>query len=243
MKWLAAVCVLLLGISNARADSAWNREVLVQSARVDLDGDGRREHIRLRPVKYRLNNRWENSKYRLLVNEQVIWDWGNNTRGFYIANIDRRDRYKEIIVSSSDGSDWASERLFAFMGKRIRRVNREPLSSLTFKGNGFVTTWGWQGFWGSEETYRLNEQHTLTWLPRRFYPVRGALVSPRLLKPMALHQYQQINTLIRMLPAGLPVKITRSDLRDWYEVRAPHGTRGWVTLEELQDHLKVTMAG
>lgn len=237
-KSVLMLCVLATLARCGWADSAWN--VNVRAAQVDLDGDGRRENIRLVRFKTRASgsNFWQTGAYRLMVNDQVIFDnavdpSGAGVDGFYIADINRRDRFKEIVVSTEQAGGYYGAQIFAYIGKKLRRVHRKMLRDAEFKGNGIVTETNWNGFWASKETYRLNARHTLTYLPQKFHRVG---IKTKLDKALALHPYRQINDVTRVLRFATKVEITRSDL-SWYEIRAPHGTRGWITERELLAHM------
>lgn len=237
-RWALMLCALAALGNCGWADSAWERDKLVMAAQVDLDGDGRRENIRLAPFKTRRSDSdyWDASYYRLTVNEKVIFRANlDKIEGFYIADINRRDRYKEIVVNFSGPSGSSGEEIFAYVGTKLRRVHQGVLSDLKFKGNGIVIATRWIDPWSTSDTYRLNARHTLTYLPQKFHRVG---LKTRLFKALALHSYQQINSIKRVLPVGTSVEITRSDRQGWFEIRARHGTRGWITRDEIDAHMR-----
>jgi hypothetical protein len=234
MKWFGLCCLATSLADGAHAASVWKPEARVREARVDLDGDGKREHIRIAAFRVKTDGVWQDGPFRLTVNGQTIFGEGWDASRFRIADIDRRDRYKEILVDCSEPSGGFNGLLFSYVNKKLGRMHKDELVGPEFPGNGIVVEGYWHGFWASKERHRLNSRHKLTRIPQKFHRVG---IRSRLQKPLALHPYRDVTRVTRVLPHNMKVVIVRSDRESWYEIRAPHGTRGWITEAELTAHM------
>lgn len=220
--------------SVAHADSAWNENSLCMNIKADITGDGKPERIRLEPF-VRIVAPDASSPYRetlhyfrLSVNDTFIYDasdWtGEAVSTMRLANIDKRDGVKEIVVRFPDG-EWNVERIYWFDGKSIRRVTREPLMWISFPGDGRVLK---RFYTGSpiipQVTYDLQRDHTLRRRKQRYYKVR---IDKTVKESFPIYSRPGIHR-IAMLRPGTKVRILKSDLGDWLYVRAGRRTYGWM---------------
>jgi hypothetical protein len=108
--------------------------VYVRSAVVDLNGNGKRENIRID-----IEKGYGPSKYTLHVGRvSVKGRLSEGVDGFQIVDINSADGYKEIAVRAQGPSDWLSYHLYWYDGKRIRDLGQVPGGWAKFPGNGSV---------------------------------------------------------------------------------------------------------
>lgn len=244
----AAVAALVLsgkGNNAANADSAWDRSKAVKATQIDLDGDGRLETIKLTLFRKVVGNAYGYSnKYRLTVNGQHIFDHMDtgNIYGFYIADINRADRYKEIVVHGLVYPDFNGGRIYAFIGRKLHRVSTHVGVWETFQGDGTVRALSHQGFWAASLIYKLNNKHKLVFVPQPFYEVG---IKSKVHKPLPLHPHPHSKKISAVLPVGRKVAIVKSDLKGWYLIRSAGGSQGWVQEQGVLAHLRggIVVAG
>lgn len=237
--FLIAVASCFLPASNAWAESAWDTNKAVMQVAVDINGDGLPEKIRLTPLGERdKSGRWFfGGAFRLSVNGQTIFDRlqdAETIRGFYLADIDRTDRYKEIVIHAFVPSDYFSSMVYRYDGQKLRRVGRLAGEWAVFRGNGTVLESHWRDFWRFKLKYVLRSNHTLALVPRKFYPVR---IAGTVVKPLPLYARRGGETVVASLPVGRKVKIVKSDLKGWYLIQSVKGSRGWAQEDEVSSDL------
>ena len=214
----------------AQVERASKSSGAARSASVDLDGDGKKESIRLAPA----SNREEEGRYRLWVGSQPISGALDGMAGlsFYIIDIDRADRYKEIVVQQDDLALNFDSKIYWFDGRALRLAGSISGIEALYKGDGVVSEQRWRVFWTSTDTYRLNRARKLVKTPRLFYAVnKKATVD----KSLPLRGTRGSSKTKATLQVGTKVTVVKSDLKGWFLVRAQNGTQGWVAQNELLD--------
>lgn len=213
-----AACALLL----ACVVSAAEPPPYVMFQNKDLNGDGKREAIRL------VADKQKRGAYILTVNGQQLRDrCSDHVSGFRIIDIDRRDRYKEVAVYSHSDGDYNYTALYWYDGTHLHRVG--GVGDLTVLGNGTVIDGQWMGFWEREQKCVLDRQHRLRDIAQALYKVdKGGMT----LAPFKLYKSRDYKRVAVTVPRGTWVRVLycdcRGDHRNWnYLVRTDRGVRGW----------------
>lgn len=154
--------------------------------------------------------------------------------GFYLADINRGDRYKEIVVHAFVPSDYFASMVYWYDGHKLHRVGALSGEWATFQGNGVVYESHWNDFWRFNLKYILRSNHTLVLAPQKFYPVRVAGV---VVKPLSLHSQRTRKSVFMSLPVGRKIEIVKSDLKGWYLIQSQGGSRGWAQEEQVSSNL------
>lgn len=195
----------------------------LQSARVDLNGDGKPEDIRLYRKK-------EPSEFDLVINDKVrISDrLDGEIDGFEIVDIDRKDRFREVAVHTEGPSDDDQYLYFWYDGVRLQKsglLARWP----KYLGNGIVLVQQWEGFWGSQNKFVLRKDHTLAEVPQEFYSVG---CTPTVRRPLGLLQRRN-GTPLANLRVGSKITVLLGDKKGWFLVQSENDLVGWVREEDL----------
>ena len=231
--WVGAIHLVSLAssalIATADAEDLWGGSKIFKSAKIDLDGDGQKETIKwVRLVEKTKLSTYNNGKYRLTINNQVIFDAGYlspSSDGFYIVDIDRSDKYKELVVPTFVYPDGSGGMIYEFKNGRLGRVSSDVVERPIFVGNGTIKEHQWQGFWDATFYRKLNSNHKLVAVPQKFYEVG---FQSKVIKPTPLHAYRQPNKIIFTVPVGRRVKVVKTDLKGWYQIAAGNGKFGWI---------------
>lgn len=242
--WILICLGSLSGL--ARADSAWDRNKLVFAAKIDLDGDGRKEEIRLQNFKKKYGERWEVTPvFRLDVNGQSLFDraGGEGIVGFGLANLNRADRWKEIFVCSPTLGDTLSLSLYRWQKGELHRVG--VVDDAVFLGNGRVRCYTSPGgFSSTTYYYRLNSQGKLVEVPQRLYRLeiyRNDQKKEQWVeasKPLFLRSKPKKGKVSATFSKGTRFHILYTDLKDWYFVRSLQGTTGWLDVSQIYRGVK-----
>jgi len=221
MRSVKALLVCIIVLASSVVSSA-DEKRLMWNAKVDLNGDGKPETIRL--VKL------EAGRFRLSINQDTVEGiLGDEAEGFYIADVDKSDKYREVVVYTPGPSDDHEHVFFWFDGKRIRKMGR-LMRGLKFLGNGIVLANDWMGFWIITRKYVLTKDRNLVEVPQEFYYVG---VTGKVFKPLTLYRTRQTKQVLATLRVGSEAEIILSDGKGWYLVKSENRLLGWVKEESL----------
>lgn len=212
----------------------------MKKARLDLNGDGKLESVRLEVFKEKSGNRWYPSNvYRLWVNNQSVWGKGyGNVLGFGLADLQKADRFKEIMVVSQFQDPYTIH-LLRFDGHKLRRVSELNRGFAYFYGDRRVNwTIDVGGFWQATTRYRLRRGH-LQLVPRDLYPIGQKAI---LTQPVALHRTRWSKKGFKILPRGRSVTVVKGTLNGYYLV-CSESDWGWVTEEQTGSMNGLRFAG
>ena len=223
--WIV-IGVVFLHSFSASADSAWNWNSRTMNAHADITGDGKPETIRLQSFGIKQEGRWYGDCYfRLAVNNRYIYD-SENVTGFILCDINRHDRWKEIVVGlDCEFGDRDGYMIYRFNGKSMHRVTQRPLERLKFFGDGRVqVNQGVNELFFVLVPYDLQRNHTLRRRNQKYYAVG---INETVKEPFPIYS-RPGNKKIAMLRIGTKVRILNSDLGNWLYIRAGRSTYGWM---------------
>ena len=235
----------------AQAYSAWPNSMATTKASIDLNGDGKKDKISLQNIAGKGSR-----KYKLIVNGKPLYDHiasGMGDPKFIIANINRKSRYKEIVVST-EGVDHGltNKNIYWYNGRNIRRVGSFGESWTDYIGNGTVKFTDFRIFWDCHRTFKLNTQHRLIETSKQPGVELAASSDEELFKikrPLALRKRPRKTGNVALLSVGMKVEVTKADLKEyisnggqyrsdnWFYVKAGNGKSGWMREDETLSHI------
>jgi hypothetical protein len=206
------------------------------STQIDLNGDGKEDKITLvcQPG---------DMSYRLGVNNSWIEGQGDHLDGIlYIANIDDRDKYLELVMTESGPSRDGAAYFYYYDGSKLRYMGRIQGGAYAMKidGSGLFsgkTRGSILHTWFYTEQYKLNRQHKLESVPQQYYRMNTVV---RLKAPLTLLEGPGESKKSGVLQEGTFGVITRTDNKQWCEIEGPKGLKGWF---EVQDNLCIKGTG
>lgn len=224
----------------ARARSGEDPQRPVWTLRRDLNDDGKADSIRLTrmPAKDR-KGPYALGSYRLTVNGRtVIEPYPEAQRelvGFYLVDLDRRDRFMEIVVEQRfKDYDGSTACIYWYTGSRLKRVHDATVAWHQFPGNGTATAQlERHGFWAVVGSYRLRgRDHRLVPVPQKWYPVN---VTTPLTKALPLRAAPG-GAVTGTVPPGRKITFLQGDRKGkWYRVRSAGGSQGWIEFQPAHE--------
>jgi len=222
----------------------------VQSAKVDLNGDGTAEEISVSAIPDSYGGFVLNvDKFSI---KGKLWD---NIDGFAIVDVDTSDEYKEIAVHTPGPSDDDGYFIYWYDGKSIKemgRLWRWP----KFFGNGIVLVEDWIGtFWSKIDKYVLNkETRTLRLIPQELYYVG---IETSVIEGFPIYRAKGDSTIITNLKPQSKVMVVLYDppsqhckekphndecFSDWYVIKSEEGIIGWARFASFRNKLYLPWA-
>jgi len=229
---IGLITILFYSLSPLSSCSAFD---FVKDAKVDLNGDGRLDAIRIIETN-------EDGGFTLKINKTIITDSLNaEVDGFIIVDIDTTDIFKEVAVHTPGESDDDEYVIYWYDGKKIYqmgRISRWP----EFSGDGKVLVDDWMGFWRKREIYVLDkESKTLSVIPQEFYYVG---VEAEVKDPFSLNRSRVDEDGVSIVNAGEKIILllyspSKEDLyEDWYQIKTSSGFIGWAKLKTFYEKVK-----
>jgi hypothetical protein len=209
----------------------FNREFR-NSAIDDLNGDSQADNISL-------SSDLQANTFTLKINDASITEklieQGESPQGFYVVDLDKSDRFKEISVSLYGGCDpCGAEYVYSF-DKGIKKVAELPPAP-SYLGNGFVLTHTWSGFWTATTKYALDKKSgTLKEVPQSFYYL-GLAATVKTTFPLYRGQRENTNEVVANLKPGSKILVLAAEYKKepkWYLVKSESGLLGWARVEKL----------
>jgi hypothetical protein len=221
----------------------------------DLNGDGVRDTIVFSTKQDEYDVYTE---YTITVNRRSV---SFPVRDVYemecaVVDIDKRDRVKEIAVTSTGTDDFTENMMFVLDSSGVHSA--PPLTGMVeYRGDGVVAAAKWMGFWSIVEEYQW-DRNGFGWrpMPRDTYDV-GVTVTA--LKGFQLHETRDDDSKVTatVKPRNRfdivscdpsPVCEGRDSDNDngdcdWYMIRLQNGTTGWVRLRDFKAKARIPWAG
>lgn len=228
---------MLLAVPLAHANEP------VMSTSTDLDGDGASEAISMQ---------WKegDARFVLKVGGATLRGGADDkaVRGVSVIDIESGDKWKEVAVHMVGETDHdASITVYGFDGKALKELG--SVHALTeVRGNGFVLSDIWMGFWNRREKYALDRQ---TWklnhVPQEFYYV-GAEATVQ--QSFPLKRSRTDKAVVANVAPGSKIQVlmaspvTPREQEPWYLVKSSTGLIGWTRTRELAANTEgLTWAG
>lgn len=247
MKYRYVVLLVGLAIMSPTTGWSWNGDVTAVGAdtTVDLDGDGRREHIQ---VTWLLNNPGTDTGFDLVVinvDGHLLADRGSAmNRQIHIIDLLANDHRQEIAITQEGPSDDPATQVYAYAIGTIRKLGWLPghtIGSPSVDGSGSIKTRCrgriLQTWWYPCE-YTLNQyRFTLEPVPGDYYHIMGTPVTLKVDLPIV--RDPDIPEAVGIIPVGSTARILGSDDDAWCEIESSDGLRGWF---QVIGHSRIAVA-
>ncbi len=196
---------------------------------IDLNGDGIKDKINLKCSQ-------GDREYTLTVNNTKINGSGDNLDGImYVADINTKDKYKEIAITESGPSDDSNTYFYYYNGSKLIYMGKVQGNNYSLKINGsgkFITktrgailqTW----FYSDE--YKLSANHKLFHITEK-YRKMNTIVTVK--KPLKLQKSPTDSSPILTLKTGQKIFLTDTDNEKWCAVETADGQKGWFSTSSL----------
>lgn len=205
------------------------KPLTANSATLDLNSDGKKENIRIT-----FNN--EGSKFTLKVNNSTVSVEGCYFTGtVYLADINTKDKYKELAVVDAGPSDDYETYFYYYNGSRLVYMGKTPGGAYCMKINGsgnFITnsrgdvlqTW----FYCDE--FKLNSSHMVVNVPHKYYRMNTPV---KMLKKLRLQKSPTDSSTATYVYSGEKVIIWETDDKKWCSIIGEKGQKGWFSVDSV----------
>ncbi|MBY9079464.1 YARHG domain-containing protein [Paenibacillus sp. HN-1] len=199
------------------------RKVQGSQTSLDLNGDGRKDSVSLKAVA-------GGEAYKLTVNQSSVTGTGDNLDGvMYVADLDRNDKFKEIVITESGPSDDYSAYFYMYTGSKLIYMGKIQGSESVIKidGSGRLLT-KTRGdvlqTWFFTDEYKLSASHQLVRVPHSYYKMNTVVTVKKQLK---LQKSPSDSSTAVTLRPGEKALIEETDNRSWCSVVTKDGLKGW----------------
>jgi len=223
----------------------------------DLNTDGKIDKISL---LYR-KNIGDDFLYEKIVSTSILLINGisqevnNLTYDLKIVDIDKKDKYHEVMIVYTLYSGGSGHDIYKFDGKTIKKIGSFP-AWLEFTGYNIMYADFNQEFWSKRERYVFNvKKNVFVHTPQELYYLgkKNVLINKDF--PVYLNR-SNLNSLIK-LKAGSYITLLAVDYSEkscknksgkindwgceWYLIKSSSGLLGWVRRYNLREHLKLSV--
>ncbi len=209
------------------------KKVEGHSISLDINSDGIKENISL-------NCTTGGDKFSLKVNRASIAGTGDNLDGvMYIADIDSKDKYKEIAITESGPSGDYNTYFYYYNGSTLIFMGKVQGSdfNIKVKGSGSFTTKTRGSIlqtWFYTDEYKLDSNHKLSVVAKKYYKMNTIITVKRQLK---LQKSPTDPAVVVTLKVGEKAMLTDTDNNKWCAVETARGSKGWFRVENF-DNIK-----
>ncbi|MDF2613290.1 MAG: hypothetical protein K0S71_1076 [Clostridia bacterium] len=200
----------------------------------DLNGDGVKEKI-----EYRLLNTTEygeNAKANLIINGSSAELEGNLASQFAIVDIDRKDKYKELIISDYGPSSDHTSTFYIYKNNRLMSIGTtggifEDGLTIDSSGTFSASTRGaiLQTWW-FDKKYQLDKEHKIIPVPTNIY-INNHLVYVK--KYFKVYTKKDVSSKPFTVKTGQILVITGNDNKAWCRVKTEAGKEGWFRIRDF----------
>ena len=207
------------------------REIAIgETIRIDLDGDGKAEKVFYSLDDFQIND----ISYKKDI-EDVYLDYPNE-QTFIIADIDKNDKQKEIILKVEGPSNDPAAHFYTYKNGLIKLgMAATSLNYNSFDGEGNVygnVRLDILQTWFAPETWSLKGNGIVRNTDHIYYPIQ--FVGSRVILKEELPVYESLTDRKQKTTIKpQEVKITRTDNKDFCYLEAADGTTGWFEVTEF----------
>jgi hypothetical protein len=206
--------------ATASLMNTYKAEVTVS---VDLNSDGVKEKITYKP-----------DKSQLLINSKAItFNFDAPAKSFAIADIDTKDKFKEVLLSDyGPSSDYRTEYYYWDGSNIIKMGETEDMfeSGLGINGSGRIiaeTRGKILQTWFFNKTFKLSSQHKVTEVLQDLYTTNSDVSLKMQLK---LYKNKGDASPSIVVNKGEKIKIIGTDDKAWCLLKTASGTQGWIAV-------------
>jgi hypothetical protein len=195
----------------------------------DLNGDGKKDVIQYR--------RTSDGFILSVNNKSVSSSYYNLADSFAIVDMDKKDKYKEIIISDYGPSDDSESAFYFYNGKDIIYMGTTgALFEGGLKIDGSGEFWAESRgqilqTWFFDKLYTLSKSHKITRVQVNMYKTQDF---PVFLKhSLKLYTNQNSRKQYFTLGEGETVKIIGTDDEKWCLIQCPNGKKGYIEIKDF----------
>jgi hypothetical protein len=192
----------------------------------NLNGDGVDERII-----------YMSSKGELTINSNVVkLNLDSPAESFAIADLNKNDKFKEILICDYGPSDDYKTYYYAFDGSKVIEMGRTQGLfdyGITIDGSGKVTALTRGQIlqtWFFRKTFQLTKEHKLEEVSQDLYSTDYDVF---LKIPLKLYKDKGDGLPSLPIKEGQRVKIIGTDNKEWCLLKAADGTTGWIALDKF----------
>lgn len=198
---------------------------------LDLNGDGKNDEI----VYKILNERG----YTLSINGISVEDgkFTNLADFFAVVDIDKSDKYKEILISDYGPSNDDVSTYYYFDGNKLIKMGETggviEYNEIKIDGSGnfsALTRGQILQTWYFDKHYKLTSDHKVIEIPTVIYKTDFDVFVKRQIK---LYTEKSDTSKYFYLHEGQVVKIVGNDNKEWCLIETSTGRKGWFALEKF----------
>lgn len=195
---------------------------------IDLNGDGKKEEI--------IYENLHDAGYRLSINGNSVEEskYTNLADFFVVVDINKSDKYKEILISDYGPSNDDYSTYYIFDGSKLVKMGETAgvieYNEIKMDGSGnFSTMTRGQILqtWFFEKYYKLTSEHRLIEIPQDIFITDYDVFVKRQIK---LYTERNYTGKYFDLLEGQIVKIVGTDDKEWCLIETSTGRKGWIAL-------------
>jgi len=250
MKTTLITVFLLIIFTITVSAQTKKKPVMHTKLTIDLNADGKKDVISVKKIKDSTDH-----THILHINDQKFKfhaeDEGEPIKGFEIKDLDKSDKFKEIVVQYVNNYDNFRYKFFRYDGKKIHYMGYAYslwMQMPILHKKGRVISKNHMGFWTLNELYKINQKtHKLEVVPQDLYYV-GISYEMTCERPIYAKKgssvvidtlYPKTNAQILLFDSDLnPAQKKDEDdshYPGWYLISTENGVLGWLRYKDVID--------
>ena len=201
---------------------------------IDLNGDGVKEKIEYKLLS--TTEYGENEKGTLTVNDSILTLEGNLASKFAIVDINKKDKYKEIIVSDYGPSSDHTSTFYIYQNKKLTSIGItgglfDDGITIEKSGTFLASTRGniLQTWW-FDKRFQLDKNHKIIPVPTEVYTNNHPIYVK---KDFKLYTKKDVKSNKFQVKAGAFLIITGNDNKGWCRVKTEDHKEGWFRVKNF----------
>ena len=190
----------------------------------DLNGDGKDDTI-----KYTVKDL---NTCTLTVNNVSITHTGFNPgNSISIIDIDKKDKYKEIVITDNKSDNANSSYYYFYNGRKIIYMGEVDGNNMVYPGEGRFTSEmraSTLQTWYYTANFKINRKHKIVFIPKSLYKLG---ITKIVKKPVSLQLSQTNGATAVRLKVGEKVTILYGDAKKWFLIKNSKNVKGWLAVE------------
>lgn len=209
------------------------------NTKTDLNSDGVIDEIMLK------SNESSNDFVLTINGKKITGNLGDQIDGMVVVDINKSDKFKEIAVHSPGPSDDDVFKLYWYNGTEIIALN-ELSRWPEFPGNGIVYVKNWEGFWTSNDKYRLDNTTRKLIHVEQFAYYIGLKITIK--KGFKIFKEKDLKNEVALLNDNSEIEIILCDKKGYdyddykYLIKSGTGLLGWSNFKSMEGCIDLPMA-
>jgi hypothetical protein len=232
---LIVILIFTLPLNTHAEDKYYSPYDFGKAIQIDLNGDNITDSVMIISLK---NIEQEVDGFTIKVNNQFLEGTCQMIGPkFFIADIDKSDRFLEIAIEEDGPSDDPKTTFYRY-DKTINKLGTVEGNSQHFlskdrfsvKGDGIIRTKD-RGHilhtWWFDSKYKIGN-NKISFVEKKFIDMN---LEVTLLEDLPIYKGTNDREVLKILKKSEHVKIRRTDDKSWCEIEAPDGIKGWIELK------------